>query len=105
MPYVYQKLDDYDISRELLADQYANWTEAQSVALAFHLIQCAEYMDQSLEFDRVAVRCDFTAFESLFDLAGHYGKDFPDEENVLDYFQDFTTVIECDDGTVIIQEF
>ena len=112
----------------LLADENADWSYNGAMALCEHLEQLEEY-EEEIEFDRVAIRCEFSQYDSAADCAKDYSVVFPDtcpycgegiieedgntcpdcEQNVIeaasmDYLQENTTVIEFDGG-IIIQQF
>ena len=56
-------------------------------------------MDQEIEFNRVAIRCDYSEYKTLDEILNQY-----DNINTLDDLMDHTTVIEFDNG-FIIQNF
>lgn len=102
MTYIYRELTAADIARELLADEYANWNHAQATALAEHLIEYAEDSGQPLELDRVAIRCDYAAYNSAIEAAADYGENIKDEEEARCYIESRTVSIMAADGSVII---
>ena len=53
-----------------------------------------------IELDVIAICCDFTEYDSLEDLQKNYNN-----ITSLEDLQDHTTVIECDNGHLIIQNF
>ena len=58
-------MTQYDIAEELMNDINANWTRSGAFALAEYFEQIEEDLGESIEFDRVAIRCDFSQYESL----------------------------------------
>lgn len=80
-----------------------------------------EYMDnlsddtgEPMEFDPIAWCCEFSEYDSVQEAyTEHYGddSDLPEEqrrvdrEQQLEYFTDNTTVIELDNGHIILGEF
>lgn len=100
-----------EAAHELLNDESAGWTYAGAYALAEHLEASEESCGEEVEFDRVAIRCDFSEFSSALEAAEEYGFE-PDEEQdeeeqeaaALEWLQDQTQVIEFRGG-VIIQQF
>lgn len=95
----------------LLEDENANWSYSGAYALAEYLEECEEDCGVELEFDCVAIRCDWTEFSSALEAASEY--DFePDEDDdeeakeaaALEWLRDRTSVIEFDGG-VIVQLF
>jgi hypothetical protein len=112
-------LTTYDIAHELLNDENANWSRAGAFALAEWLEELEESSGEDLDLDIVAIRCDFSEYESAQDAAENYGWE-PSEESLQDteecesdshqyleaikFLENRTSVIEFDGG-VIIQDF
>ena len=99
-----------------MADVNASWTMAGAYALAEHLEQYEEDCGAEIEFDRVALRCEYSEAESLQEWAqcyfaddqltdGYFSKDDEGhEENIRDYIRDRGQLIEFDGG-IIVSEF
>jgi hypothetical protein len=60
------------IADGLLDDQYANWSYKGAHAMAEHLEQLEADLGQDMEFDPVAIRCDFGEYEGLVEWAEQY---------------------------------
>lgn len=111
MSYVYVELNEYQIADRLLDDDNAAWTYEQARALADYLIDYAESIGEPVEFDRVAVRCEFSAYPSAIDALSEYQDtdelDKDDYQDQIAAYQilehKYTMAIQCDDGTIIIQ--
>lgn len=100
----------------LMADVNASWTMAGAYALAEYFEQVEEDCGAEIEFDRVAIRCEYSEYESLQEWArcyftddqitdGYFGKDDEGhEENIRDFIQDHGQLIEFDGG-IIVSEF
>ena len=109
---------------DLMGDEYAKWSYAAAHAIDNHLEEISEDLGESIEWDRVAIRCEFTeyTFEELaiqfsdemdIDYREEFwnlfsGLDF-DHEPHLDNLRDHVgAIIEVDNGedetTYIIQE-
>lgn len=72
-------MTQYDIAEELMNDIYANWSRAGAFALAEYFEQLEEDLGESIEFDAVAIRCEFSQYISLqYWIADYYGKPFDD---------------------------
>ena len=106
-----QTMNTYQIADALRADDNANWSYNGAKALAEHLEQYEEDTGSEMEFDRVAIRCEFSEYANATEAAGNY--DFePDEDAdedetetaALKYLNDRTMVIEFSGG-IIIQDF
>jgi hypothetical protein len=100
----------------LKADTNANWSQSGAYALIEHLEQMEEDTGTEIEFDAVAIRCDYSEYESALQAADDQGyepnpnlgddeqSDEDKEADALAWLQDQTQVIEFDGG-VIIQSF
>ena len=97
-----------------MADDNAAWSMAGAFALIEHLEQIEEDCGAEIEFDRVAIRCEYSEHESLQEWARYY---FTDEqrfdvlegsedraETIRDYILDHGQLIEFDGG-IIVSEF
>jgi hypothetical protein len=56
----------------LIDDENASWSRAGAFALVEHLEQMEEECGQEIEFDYVAIRCDYSEHESLQEWASDY---------------------------------
>ena len=79
----------YEFTEDLLDDEYANWSYSGASALFEYLTELEEDTGEQIEFDRVALRCDFSEYDNLEDVLSQY-----DNINTLEDLQDNTTVIE-----------
>ena len=105
----------FEIAHELMQDDNANWSRAGAFALAEYFEQLEEDLGEPIEFDAVAIRCDFSEYESLQEWASEYGLDCIDlgvesddddetkEEAILEYIQDHGQVIGFDGGVIVSQ--
>ena len=100
----------------LIADENADWSMAGAYALAEHLEQVEEDCGEEIEFDRVALRCEYSEYNDLIDWAcSYYGadtwrealgidKEIDELEAISIYIHDHGQLIEFDGG-VIVSEF
>ena len=98
------ELTTYECAKALVEDNHANWTRSGAFALVEYLEQMEEDCGTSIEFDSVALRCEFTEYESAIKAAAQYTSEFTTEAAALEYLEDHTSVITYDGG-VIIQDF
>jgi len=112
-------LSTSEIASRLISDPDANWSYAGATALAEYLEDLEASTGEELEFDRCALRCDFSEYESLvewakdyftdwkeaFDLEGNNYDEVEDIEMIEDairyYIQDNGTLIEFDGGIIV----
>ena len=89
---------EYEFIDTLIRDEYASFTYNGAYALYEYLTELEEDIGQ-IEFDHVAIRCDYSEYKTLDEILNQY-----DNINTLDDLRDNTTVIEFDEG-FIIQNF
>lgn len=97
----------------LKADSNANWSRSGALALVEHLEQLEEDCGTEIEFDAVAIRCDYSEYDSALQAAEDQGyepnpnlgddeQDDDDKEaDALSWLQDQTQVIEFEGGVII----
>jgi hypothetical protein len=100
MTYIYQRLNLTDIAQRLLADEFAGWSTNGAFALAEYLTSYAESSGEPMEFDLVAIRCEYSEYKSLEDFNEQQGSEYESIEKL----GDATAVIEFDGG-FIVQDF
>jgi hypothetical protein len=95
----------------LVADTNAGWSYAGARALVEHLEATEEDTGEEIEFDRVALRCEFSEYASALEAADEYGFE-PDEdadsedaieEAALEWLNDRTMVVAFDGGVIVRQ--
>jgi hypothetical protein len=108
-------LTTYEIAHELMQDDNANWTRVGAFALAEYLQELEEDTGEEMEMDVVAIRCDFSQYDSLPDwgieyfgsieaLNNEFGIfDIPEDldEVIREYIQDNGQLIEFDGGVIV----
>ena len=99
----------------LTQDKDANWSYRGAMALVEYLEQLEEETGEEMEFDAVAIRCDFAEWEDLMEFAVEYfgslenvANKFPryvftEEINdaIREFIQDHGTLIEFDGGVIV----
>lgn len=105
-------------AHELIDDKNANWSRAGAFALVEYLEELEEDTGETIEFDAVAIRCDFTEYASLEDFRSEYfsdddqargaiGAEAGDEDDeeldtlTAEYIRDRGTLIEFDGGVIV----
>lgn len=97
-------LSTNEVINELRRDEFAGWSYNGAKALAQYLEEYEESTGEELQLDPVAIRCEFTEYESATDAAAQYTSELTTEAAALEYLEDHTIVIAYDGG-VIIQDF
>jgi len=104
----------------LLDDNNAGWSYEGAYALCEHL-ESVEDGENEIEFDRVALRCEFSEYTSGEDWADQYWRDNSErdrecsidqevdgtdalEEKIMEYIMERTCLVQFDGG-IIIQDF
>ena len=100
----------------LRADQNANWSHRGARALIEYMEELEEDTGEEIEFDAVAIRCDFSEYESLQTWAHEYfsnaweelGFDESEEiesdefdEKIREHIQENGTLIEFEGGVIV----
>ena len=110
-------LNTYDIANALSNDELAGFSYAGSFALAEYLEDYEESTGEELELDVIALRCEFTEFESVEDWADfhfsedHYCELLEDAKTMDEAHDIFSEYIEERgqlirfDGGVIVSQF
>jgi len=101
-------LSTYQIAGALMQDENAKWSRAAAYALSEYLQELEESAGEEQELDVVAIRCDFSEFQSATEAAEAYGWasdpdefDNANESAALAWLQYRTSVIEFGGGIII----
>jgi len=87
---------------DLRNDDYAKWTYDEAHALVEHYELLSEDCDINIEWDTVAIRCEWTSYSNLNEVNDNYSD--LDAKTIED-LREHTEVLTCEDGTLIIQDF
>ena len=93
-------LTTYEVAELLLADSNANWSRSGALALAEYL-EGVEIDSGPMEFDRVAIRCEWTEYRSEIEAVAEIAGFVAIKEAALEYLQEKTDVIEFDGGIIV----
>jgi len=92
----------------LKADSNARWSRSGARALVEHLEQLEEDCGTEIEFDAVAIRCDYSEHDSALEAAEEQGFKAEEDEDedakeasALDWLCDRTDVIVFPEGIII----
>lgn len=92
----------------LLSDENANWTldGARTLAEWYEELECDS--DEEMEFDRVAIRCQWNEFDSFAEIREHYKKSsnekYTDEE-FLEWLEDESTILKLENNRYLVYQF
>lgn len=86
--------------RLLLEDEYANWSRDGATALVEYL----DEIDPDMEFDAVAIRCDFYEYKSAMDATEDlYREIFGEEEEAVAFLEREGVLVVCGEFGVIVR--
>ena len=104
---MYTTLTTNQIAHELYTDENADWSYNGALALAEYLEEMEIELGETYELDVVALRCDFSEYESAIDACSDYGIDADTEEAAVELLRNETVVLKVSDkcNTVIVQNF
>jgi hypothetical protein len=96
-----QNVSSFQFIDAIVGDDYNNMSYAGANALFEYLEELEDSTGEELEFDSVAIRCDWAEYENLDAVLSDY-----DNIKTLEDLQDNTTVILIEDSDrLIIQQF
>ncbi len=100
-----------DIADYLLKDSYAAWSRSGAREMAHWLEEMEEDSGMEMELDTVAIRCEYSEYESIAEAAGAYGweadeNEFSEQHSAAaQQFLEENTDIRIFNGGVIIRQF
>lgn len=108
---MHQNISTDEAIKLLKEDDNIDWSWSGAEALVEYLEDLEDSLNESIQFDRVAIRCEYSEYSSALEAAQDYGfipEDDEDEDDVessaIAYLENKTTVIKFEGG-VIIQQF
>ena len=98
-------LQTHEIVNRLLADSGNCWSRAGAFALAQYLQEWEENTGEQIEYDAVAIRCDWSEYPSAVDAHNDVTRGYDltedDEEIALERLREVGQVIVFDGGVII----
>ncbi|MCH9712853.1 MAG: hypothetical protein K0U20_09540 [Proteobacteria bacterium] len=95
---IYRQLSTYEMINDLMDDDYASYTYDQAEALVNYYEELSEDID--IEWDSVAIRCEWTTYDNIEEVKNNYS----DLES-LEQLEENTQVIVAEDNTLIVMDF
>jgi len=96
---LYQEINQADFISAFKSIRPENFSYEGLKSLYGYFEELSE--DQNIEFDVIAICCDFTEYDNLAEFNRDYGKNFEDIEEIFDH----TQVIMINNEKFIIQNF
>ena len=92
----------YEFSRWFEQNRPDNFSRVGLQGLFDYLEEYEDSTGESIEFDPIALCCEYSEYENIEDFHCEYdAEDYPD----IDTLQDHTQVIDLGNGAFIIQQF
>lgn len=110
------KLSNTEAAHMLLDDKNANWSRAGAFALVEYLEELEDDIGETIEYNLVSIRCDYSEYASLEDWAKEQwvtpekawkelvlvnGDSDEFEEAIRDYIREHGQLIEFDGGIIV----
>lgn len=97
-----QTLTTSQAAHLLLQDENARWSREGAYALIEYLEEYEDDHGVELEFDRVALRCEWHEYKSAIEaMEDVCSEPFKTENDALEWLRERTHVIEFDGGVVV----
>ncbi len=100
---VYVELTESQMIHDLMGDDNASWSYNQAEAIVDFFVEAYGYQDgqgsENHEWDPVAIRCEFSGYDSIEEAEKEYDLDSDDK------LENNTLVLFCMDGEVVVQDF
>ncbi len=93
-------MNKYEVMSALQADDYARWSYDQAEALHEYYDQLSEDTGEPFELDTVAIRCTWSAYDTIAEALADYSVD-----SWTDLQEQTSTIEGLNDGTVLIHEY
>lgn len=96
----------------MFCDEWNKWDDRKDTfsykgkrALFDYLENYEQETGEDTELDIVALCCEYTEFENAAEAVSEYTDGIEEEKEAREYLEDRTTVIDVEDGGVIVQNF
>lgn len=97
-----QTLTTSQAAHLLMQDEYAKWSYKGAHALIEYLEEYEDDYGVELEFDRVAIRCDWHEYKSAIEaMEDVCSKPFETEDDAMEWLRERTQVVEFDGGVIV----
>jgi len=90
-----------------LKGEYFDFTYDATEALYDYYEDLSDGLSEPIEFDPIAIRCEWSEYDTLAEAYEQYRvyNDTVSKDEMLEYFEDNTQIIELDNGHVLVSEF
>ena len=87
-----------------LKGEYFSFSYEATEALYNCYEDMSDDLSEPIEFDPIAIRCEWSEYDTLAEAYELYN-DTVSKDEMLEYFNDNTQIIELDNGHVLVSEF
>ena len=103
------EMTTYECAKALTHDDFASWTRSGAFALVEYLEQMEDDCETSIQFDPVALRCEYSEYKSFSEFAKErWSNDchmhWATDKVIKDFIEPRSALIEFDGG-LIVQDF
>ena len=95
---IYRQLSTYEMINDLMDDDYTSYTYDQAEALVNYYEELSEDID--IEWDSVAIRCEWSTYDNIEEVKNNYLN-----IDSLEQLEENTQVIVAEDNTLIVMDF
>ena len=96
---VYKTTSFYDFSDAFIEMRPDNFSYSGLRALFDYLEEQEEGIGETIEFDVIALCCEYSQYDSVEEVMLAYNLED------VEHLNEYTVVIECSDGSIIIQDW
>jgi hypothetical protein len=110
-----ETLNHYRFTDVLMSDEYASWTHGATKALFDYYEQLSEDIDDDIELDRVAIRCEWTEYDTCVEALRDHDEiqyqlyvnelDEDKEEQAREWLEERTTVLDVENVDTSANEY
>ena len=102
------ELNTYECAKALVHDENSSFSRGGAFALIEYLEEVEQDCGISINFDPIALRCEYSEYESYQDFASQLRlidwQRLKNDDVIKEYIEDNTVLIEFDGG-IIVQDF
>jgi hypothetical protein len=87
-------LSTYEVSSQLMSDDYAGWTYEEARVLAEYYEQLEEDTGEEIIFNACSIRCDWNSYSSIQEVRNAYPSCPEEEDEALEWLEERAQVLE-----------
>ena len=93
---IIQSVNEYEFTNALITDEFAGWNYEEAKALFNYYDNLSDELNEDIDFDRVAIRCDWTSYKNYTEALEDYSL-----ESIYELTEK-TTVIDLKDSILVM---